>query len=258
MVVAVVTNTSLATSFTQGSLNTALQTAFYNAGYTTVVDTFTSGTDLCTVYKLVQDSTKTYGTTYLRIRVTTGFAIAQQIFSTWNSSTHTGTNASSELTNYTVSNSYPVTFMALNAVPEAGLVAVNNNGTFTILGIISPANMPTWWDLNQWNYGFIFTSYNFSSIQSTANNPYGTASYNYSLGVASMNGVNPINNRRDILTGITYFTNGNTGCAGRTSDDMGMAAVSGSTKGDSLAIIGTSQIFTVVNNVAGGLVMRIS
>ena len=97
MVVATKTEASLAATITQTSFANALKTAFTSAGYSAVFDDYTSSTDRILVYAHVVDNSKVYGTSYLRIRITSALLIYQQIYSTWNATAHTGTGSSTEV-----------------------------------------------------------------------------------------------------------------------------------------------------------------
>lgn len=259
MVVATRIDSFVAPTITQQTLYDGIKQAFSNAGYAaTPFDEYTSGTDRIVVYAIALDAAKTYGITYLRIRLTTGFIIGQQLYSTWAIATHTGTNSSTELTYTALTTSTQANFTALNGGAEFKLVMLSQ-GTITIaLGFVSPANRPAWWDLNAWNYCYVPTTNTFAVFRSTALNPYSNAENDSSLNVARMAIANIQTNRRDLLPGVIFYSQSNQGISGRTSDDLVMLAGSGSTRYDSIQIPSDTKQYLLLNPASGGLAVRIA
>lgn len=242
---------------TQLSLYEGIKTAFANAGFTNPFDDYTSGTERYLIYAIVLDSSKTYGTTYLRIRLLNNLAITQSIFSTWTVSNHTGTNPSTEVGYTTLANNIQVNFVSLNGGNEYKLIMLMQGTVIIPLGFISPANKPLWWDLNAWNYCFFPISSNFDTWRSTALNPYGNADHNNSLNVPRMGSANPQTNRRDLLPGIIAYTATNQGISGRTSDDLVTVAASGTTRYDLLQIPEDTREYLILHPASGGLAVRV-
>lgn len=258
MAIATRTDSLLAPTFTQQGLYDAVKAAFLNAGYAIPFDEFISGTDRIVVYAIVLDSTKTFGTTYLRIRVTNTFLIGQQLFGTWNPTTDTGTGATTEVTYTALVNTVQVNFVNLNGNTEYKLVIIQQAANAIVLGFLSPANKPTWWDLNAWNYCFIFTTNAFFVVRSTTFNPYANTEHDSILNNARMSTANVQTNRRDLLPGIVFFTQTNQGISGRSSDDLVMIAASGTTRYDTIQIPGDTKQYLLLNPVSGGLAVRTS
>ena len=257
MVVATKTDSSLPATITQTSFVNALKTAFTNAGYTSIFDDYTNSTDRILVYAQVVDAAKTYGTVYLRVRITSALLIYQQIYSTWNATAHTGTGNSAEVLMVTLVTNIAVSFVSLNIGIEGALVSISQGTLYAPLGVIVPVNRPTWWDLNSWNYGFIFTTNSTNILRGTTINPYTNNDYDTFLNNTRLGTPNTTFNGRDILLGIALLTQSNTGVACRTSDDFGFGSCSGNARYDLLPVQGTTQQYLVVNNVAGGLVIRV-
>lgn len=259
MAVATRIQSSLSPTITQASLVTALLTAFANAGYDSPVDNYTSGTDRFLVYRFDSDSTKVYGSNYLRIRITAALQIAQQISTSWNTSTKAGANANAETTLVTLSASVAVQFNSLNAGTEYKFVVLTQGTIAYTLGVICPANKPSWWDINSWSWGFCFTDTSMTAFRSSTLNPYNNPNnYTTYLNINSgMIGINLQTNRRDILTGIVIFANSNAGVAGRTSDDLIIAAANGSGRFDILSHPESTNQYLILNNVSSGLAVRI-
>ena len=251
--------TTLNPPFTQAQLSTALQSAFANAGFTSVFSSFTSGTDLVLVYALVVDATKTFGTTYLRIRITNTFVIHQTVFSTWNTANNTGTGNSSEASFTALVNSASVTFNALNGGIESRLVVVTQGTLFLPLGIVSPATMRSSWNLNVYTSGFIFTAATMTVLRGTTANQTGNSDNDVVLvGTSRLGTANVVDNERDIFSGWTLLNQSNQGFTGKTSDDLVVVASSGSTRYDTISKSGTSQQYLIILPGAGGIAVRIA
>lgn len=256
MVVASRIDTSLAATITQSSYVTALKTAFTNAGFSSPVDDYTSGTDRILTYQFDVDNTKLLGSNFLRVRVTSGLITYQQLYTSWNATTHTGNNANTEITYSTLSTANTIGFVSLNGGSEYKFIFVTQGTTFLPLGIIAPANRPDWWDLNNWSYGFIWTSASMAAIRTSGINPYNNADFDLLLNSTRMASINPQTNRRDILAGLVLLTQSNAGSGGRTSDDLAQICGSGSGRYDVLSVFGTTQQYLVINNASAGIAIR--
>ncbi|WP_414573361.1 hypothetical protein [Nostoc sp. CCY 9925] len=258
MAVATRTITTLSAPFTQAQLSTALQTAFTNAGFSSLFDSYTSGTDLILVYEFVVDASKTFGKTYLRVRISNTFIIYQQLYATWNTVSKTGTGSSSEVTYSTLLNNVNVTFNALNATSETRLILVTQGTTFLPLGMIVPTTMRNSWNLNSYTNGYIFTSNMMTVLRSSGQTQYSSADNDIALSGSSRLGTaNVVDNERDVLSGLILLNQSNTGFAGKTSDDIAVISASGSTRYDVILRTGTSQQYLLINNGSGGLAVRI-
>ncbi|MCC5669881.1 hypothetical protein LC653_40275 [Nostoc sp. CHAB 5784] len=210
MAVATRTISSLSAPFTQAQLSTALQAAFVNAGFTSLFDSFTSGTDLVLVYAFVVDGAKTFGTTYLRVRITNTFIINQALYSTWNATTHTGGNSSTEVAYSTLVSTTSVTFNALNASGEVRLILATQGALFLPLGMIAPINRRSSWDLKDWNWGHIFISSTMLILRSSGLNQYSNAENDIALaGSTRLATANVQDNERDILSGLILLNQSN-------------------------------------------------
>lgn len=256
MAIATRTDSSLAATITQSNFVTALKTAFTNAGFTNLVDEFTSGTDKILVYDFVSDNTKTVGTLYLRVRITTALLIAQQLYTTWTVGTHTGTNASTEVTYITLATTSPVNFIALNGSSEYRFVVITQGSLFALLGVLAPASRPAWWDLNSWSWGFITTGSTLATWRASGLCPYSPPDFDTFLNNARMATQNLQTNRRELLKGIILLNQSNTGTGGRTSDDLAFGYFSGTGRFDVNTPFGTTQSYLVITNTSGGFAVR--
>lgn len=258
MAIATRIDSFVAPTLTQATLFDGIKAAFNNAGANAPFDDYTSGTDRIVVYAIALDASKTYGTTYLRIRLTTGFVIGQQLYSTWNTSTKTGLNPSAEITYTALIVTTQVNFTALNGAAEFKLVMLTQGAIAIALGFVSPANRPAWWDLNAWNYCFLATAATFAVFRSTNLNPYSSSDNDSSLNIARMGTANVQTNRRDLLPGVIFYSQTNQGISGRTSDDLVMIAGSGTTRYDTIQIPGDTKQYLLLNPASGGLAVRIA
>ncbi|MBD2503133.1 hypothetical protein [Anabaena azotica] len=260
MAISTRTITSLTAPITQSNLVSALQTAFTNAGFDAPIQIFTSGTDQILVYRTILDNSKTYGAIFLRLRITNTLGIFQQLVSTWNTGTSSGTDASTEVGYATFLNSINITFNSFNSVsnnqPEVRQVIVTQNSLFAPLGLIFPENRPSRWDLNSYPYGFIWTSNNPSGLRTTTRNPYSNPDFSTYINDSNLSGTSPTGDGNDLARGIILKSISNNGIGCQTSNDIGYGCVLGLPRFTSIPITGTNQAWTTINNVAGGLCLR--
>jgi len=256
--VAIRTNSTLGTNFTQATLIAAIKTAMLAAGFNNPVDDYSFGSDRIFVYAFVTDATKTYGTVYYRIKVTAAFAISATIHSSWNSTNHTGNNGSLEFIFATLANTNTVIFTSLNGGTEYKFVFLTQAlSTIIPLGVISPANKPNWWDLNQWNYAFFWNANTLNALTGTTLNPYANNNYTAFLNDSRMGAANVQTGLSDILTGVLFFTNANRGVTGKSSEDLGSGAVLSSSRYNTIPSDTVNQDYLIINPVAGGLVIKV-
>ncbi|BAZ36972.1 hypothetical protein NIES4101_28930 [Calothrix sp. NIES-4101] len=256
MAIATRTDTSLAATISQTTLVNALLTAFANAGFSSPFDNYTSGTDRILVYKVDVDASKTFGSNYLRIRITSALQVLQQIMAGWNTSTKAATNASTEVSMGSLSTSSLIQFVALSGGNEYKFISLTQGTVFMLLGILMPENRPSWWDLNAWTWGFIFTSTTLLALRSSSKFPYTVSEYEF-LSSTRMGIANPQTNRRDIFAGNILLTSSNAGGAGKTSDDICLACGNGGSRYDTLSFPGDTKQYLLINNTSAGLAVRI-
>lgn len=249
---------SILPPITQSNLVTALQTAFTNAGFPSPLQTFTSGTDQIIIYRIVLDSTKTYGSIFLRLRITSALAIFQQVFSGWDTNTRTGTDGSSEVSYGTLSSSVAVGFNSFNDGNETRQIILTQNALFFPLGLIFPENRPSRWDLNSYPYGFIWSNTSANTLRGTTRNQYNNSDFSTYLNDSNLSGASPTGDGNDIVRGIILKSNSNNGVACQSSNNLGYGAAANLTRFTTIPVAGTTQAWTVINNVAGGLLIQTS
>lgn len=254
------TISSLAATITQDSLVTALLAAFNNAGYSAPVLNITSGTDRIIAYQITVGS-GTFGSFFLRLRITSALVIFQQLSSGIPSGGTSGANASGEINYGTLSTTLPITFNGLNSGTnnEFKLVMLTQGTTFFPLGYISPANRRGSWSLNSWTWGFIFTSSATNVLRGTALNQYNNSDYDIlAAGNTRMGTANPIDNERDLLTNFVILSQANQGSPGSSTNDLAVVCASGSSRYDTSPLTGTSGQYLIVNPGSGGFAVRLA
>ena len=144
-----------------------------NLGFTLVQSI--EGTIARRILSYTYDATKVKGTVFLRVSCSSAGSLTYSIFDSWNTSTSSGTNESTEqnlsfslesLDNNIVMTSY--------SHPEFKGVALSQDSSFCIVGIIRPVMIPTWWDENIGLYAFLIRR---ATSQATHLNLY-TTTYN--------------------------------------------------------------------------------
>lgn len=249
-------DTSVAPSVSQLNVYDGIKVAFANAGYSAPIDDYISGTDRILVYQITIDATKVYGSAFLKIRVSSTRVIGQQILTNWNVSTHAGLNANTESVYTALTSTNQVNFTALNGGVECKIVIVQQGAVAIFLGYISPENRPSWWNLDSFVYIFHPSSSALSTWKGVNFTPVGDVDLACSLGVAFMADANSQTNRRDILPGIIFYSRGNQGIVGKSSDDLAMVAASGTTRFDTLQIPNDTKEYLLIAPFSGGLAVR--
>lgn len=251
------TISSLSATITQASLFSAIQTAFTNAGMSAPVDNYTASGDLVLVYS-VSAGSGTFSNSFLRVRLTSGLVIAQQLFSAWNTSTKTGTNGSAEVTYTALIAGTNVVFNAF-ASAECKLVILTQGAVMVPLGLIIPETRRSSWSLGSWTWGFIPTSATMSVWRSSGLNQYANTDHEISLVATPRLGTANVQDiERDVIVNWLLLSQSNQGFSGRTSDDFAVGAFNGSSRFDVINITGTSQQYLVILPGSGGLALRIT
>jgi len=232
--VATLTQTIISPTLTVASVQAGFQTAMANAG-------FSSYSVYSTYYQTFYyqyNSAATKGTAYLNIAFTSSGQYIQPIlYDSWNNTTNTGTNpqyiTSSQwaMLNY---NSTAITLTAINHPEFRGVVIVQGSYS-SIIGILRPANIPTWWNENNYLYAFSANAYGnsnnakgFGEYYACGSNPFNTTNSNYCnywVYSGSFINSNPNNsNQYEIVTGLILGQPSGggylSGSAGTTSTDI--------------------------------------
>ncbi|RUT08429.1 hypothetical protein DSM106972_015970 [Dulcicalothrix desertica PCC 7102] len=255
MAIATRIDSSLSPTITQSTLADALKTAFINAGFSTPTDDYTSGTDRILVYRFDTETARNKGRNFLRVRISNTLVIACLIGTDWNTTTKAMTDSSAEFAPTALSASLPINFVSLNCASEGRFIFLSQGTAFIPLGILIPANRPTWWNLDTWSYGYFFSTITGLNFRGSSANPYGNAD-NTALTSAFLSNSNP-GLSRDSLAGLVLLNNSNSGISAKTSDDIGTAAGNGAIRYDTLSFNNNTQRYLLAVNTANGLIFRI-
>lgn len=258
--VATRTQTILSPTVTQLALADAIKAAFVALGYSSV-DDYISGTDRLLVFSLQQDATKTYGTIFLRCRITTALAVSQTIGVSFNSTTKALTNESSAAAVITFGSTTEINLITYANGSQYRLVTLNQGtGTSTtILGIFRPTNKPSWWDEGVSPYAFIAFNNNNTNLKDfvCANLPPFTSMTGAGIESSSrMTNPNPITGKRDLLPNLPLYTSTSHGICGNLPEDFALVCGSGSAKLDILEVSSTEK-YEFIYSGANPVVVRI-
>jgi hypothetical protein len=254
MAIATRVETLLLPTWTRDNLFDALKTAFINAGFSAHYDDYVSGTDRYLVYEYVNDAVATYGKTYHAYRVLSNLNNNQAVASSHNLTTKAWTDSTSGALAGAANSSQSLILNAFNLGSEGRLVCLSQTGYFQILGLLTPANRPSWWNLGAYPYGFFFE--NPSSLRGTSRSPFANATYTGFLGNSALGVTNRNTGKPDIFKTMHLLNGSNEGVACWTSGDIGFGAFSGQTRYAEIIDSEENTIWTIVNNVAGGLCLR--
>lgn len=250
---------SLAAGFTQQQLYDFLKAQLLAVGFT-LHEEYTVSTTKHMVFSLVLDAAKAKGTVYYRVGVTSAMAVDWQLYDTWNTGTHTGTNASSAgSASFSTASAYQ-SVTAFRA-GEAWLVWAGNTTNTShrwLLGMLRPAYKPSYWDEDTWPYALHATSGAVSTWSLSALSPFSSTSVALVALATSAVGANPYTNKREVLPGLVFYLAASPALLGRTSDDF--AQVPNQTVGDTIQVTAGSEewgFFALgTHNTAAGLAVR--
>lgn len=247
----------IATPLTQTSLLSGLREALIATGFPPPLKQYSSGPDQFVVWQIVGDATKTYGTAYYRLFVNSALNVNHMIGATWADSSNTLGNPSSALHSVTYSASTPIKFLGFST-NEYKFLLVTQGATQQLLGYFRPPDAPSF-DENSFPRIFIASNQDLTNCSCTGLSPYGTnLTFNTSLGNSQMASPDSFLQQRSQALGLFLFGPANTGIIARTSDDLGMGATSGLSRGDTLVdAVDSSKQYFVNRGVAGGLLIRI-
>ncbi|WP_375471093.1 hypothetical protein [uncultured Nostoc sp.] len=255
MAIATRYTTTLSPTITQQSLGDAIKAMAASIGLSLYGD-ITSGTTRLLVYEITTDASKTFGKCYFRIRVESNLIIGQRLFSSYDLVGATGSNGGTELATSAFSTSSAISINGF-AGSELKLVCLSQGTTlFAPFGVILPSFRPSWWNLNSYPWGFLFSTASANTLSSSLLSPYGNALYNTFLNNSNLSNINPISGLPDLIKGMLILSQSNAGVGGATSGDIGFGSFNGQTRYSSLIPQDTTEQYCIINNVAGGLAIR--
>lgn len=255
------TDFTLAPVITQQSLYDTIKARFLACSGYTIFSEFTLTTDKCIVFELILDATKILGKVYLRIRIPTTLAVHQQLYTSWNTTSNTGTLASTESSAVTFSSNVAIEFLTFVKSPEYRFVILSQNTTFALLGIFRPENKPNTWSEDSYPYAFIndnnFTASNmFKTWFSASSNPYAsTSAFTSNMADSRISSPNPINNRRDSLATLILYAS-TQGIAGQSSAEIITVAALGQTRFEDIIFTSGTEEYILLNPNYGAMALR--
>jgi len=249
--------TDISPPLTAVSLRDGLRDSLIRAGFPPALKTYTVGTDQFAVWELIFNPAKAFGRAYYRIRVTSGLVVTHSVGSSWTDSTNTLGNASTETQLTTYASTVAVKSWGFSN-EELTLLSIAQGSVIQLLGFFRFADAPAF-DEASFPRIFIATTNDVGVLVCTTLTPYSASSFNTSLLNANMAGADTFLQQRSMASGFFLFGPTNTGIIARSSDDLGMGACVGMTRGDIFQVPETDPIeqFVVLRPVAGALLIRI-
>lgn len=235
---------------TQQSLNDGLKTVLTAAGYETLYAEFDDDDgNKNLIYKVVSDTTKTFGTLYLHVKINEYLEVDQRLHTAFDTDTNTGSNLDYSSSSAGFSDERPLRWIALKNAPEFRLVMLYQSGTSICLGMIRPQGIPDYWDENIAPYGLVSNLANtvFQYFLLSEVSPYTGHSYIKSSWLNSIisSNRNPFNNEIDILTRLVFTPQSKQGIFGMSSSLIALATDNLLTIGDFISLPDGSEYCTI-------------
>jgi hypothetical protein len=266
VVAAVFTTTTLNSLPTpREDLVNGYKTALTNAGFPSLLQEYVSGNLRYIVYEFNDSPGDAFGKTYMRLGQNTSSQLTVELFSTWNTGTQTGTNASSSiLINTNPGTATPVVLTAINHSELRGFTTQNGPNAPILVATLRPLNKPAAWNEASHNYRFLFAAAAFGTVLgcSSGASVYNLSNPSYPFSApSSLSSPSVLSGRRDIIPRLMLFspTVNNTGITGQTSGDIGIAACNGTVVGDILEVVAGSEEYRIIqlsSSPGPGLVIR--
>lgn len=264
--VATQTITTVTQTHTQASLVTLIKNGFTAAGFSVPVVDTTVGTDRVIVYQIVSDAAKTYGTAFLRIRITTTLTILQTLSAGFNTTTNVPVNPGTESSAFTAVTNLSIEVRTYVKANEFRFVILSQGTGYGVFGYLRPEERHPCFDENVAPY--IFQSANvfntntyFNTWQCTGLSPYmsgGTpvTAFFTHMTFSSLAIANPVTNQRDSIAGMLLYPSSGQGIAAKTSNEIIMIAASGLTRFDSIQVTPGVEEYILLFPGAGSMALR--
>ena len=260
------TITTVTQTRTQASLATLIKNAFTAAGFPVPVVDTTVGTDRVIVYQIVSDATKTYGTAFLRIRITTTLTILQTLSAGFNTATNVPVSPGGESNSLATVTNLSIEVRTYVKANEFRFVILSQGSSYGFYGYLRPEERHPCFNENVAPYIFqsanVFTAGNyFVSWQCTALSPYVSGGSPVIIFFTHMTFVslaiaNPVTNQRDSVAGMILYASSGQGVAAKTSNEIIMIAASGLTKFDSIQVTPGVEEYILLFPGAGSMALR--
>ena len=235
----------------------AVRSALTAAGWGDPVDDFLVSSERHLVYLRYNVAGHVQG--YSRIRIGTTF-IRQNISDGWTSATRTSINESSSPSFGTVSTANATIHVLAGSSELSGIIWQQGTSTSAILWF-QPETVPSWWNRALWLYAFVPQDQSLNNWYSSNFSPFGSfTSWSLQSNSSMLGAINRVTNRRDSVSSILLQCPSSEGIAGRSSPEMGQAALSGLARFDRLTddSFSPARDHLVLNPASGGLIVRIA
>lgn len=201
-------------------------------------------------------SSSTYATVYCNVSVNVNLAVYVTWYMSWNVTTHTGTNASGQIS-FTTFNSLS-NINCVNVYSSEYNFTILQQGTVVaVIGFVRPLNIKS--TVSE-PYCIFPTASDFTSWTSLAVHYFGTSyqTYRTDIGNSYLGSADPNNfNKRDSQPGINFYDNSNGIIWGKTSSDMVIMAASGTALFQKTADA-NNNIYRILSARTGGLAVATS
>lgn len=247
----------LAPPITQTSLLTAFRDALSSLFGVTPLKSYVVGTEQFTVWQLIGDSTKAFGSAIYRLRVTSQLLVSHAIGSSFTDATNTLVNPSSEVHATTYSSTVAIRSAGFST-PEYRFLSIIQGVTQQLLGYFRPVEAPAY-DEASFPRFFIPQSVDCTTVASPSLTPY-VSGLSTNLGNTQMANADTYLQLRSQFLGFWIWGANNSGIVANTSIDLASGCCAGMVRGDTFNIPGTNPLeqYYVHRGIAGGLMFRIA
>jgi hypothetical protein len=244
-------------TITQANLFAGLRDALSGVFGTPPLKSFTSGTDQMAVWQIVNDATKTFGSAFYRLRVTTALAVSQLVGSGFTDATNTVGNPSAD--------AHPVTYVGGIAIrmrgfstPEYKFLSIIQGTSQQLLGGFRPPEAPAYEESGFPRF-FIGQNADFTNIVGSTLTPYVSA-LTTSLGNTNMANADNYLQVRSLSQGFFIWGPNNSGIIASSSEDLSSGCCFGLSWDNTFNVPGTNpaETYFVHRGTAGALMFRLS
>jgi hypothetical protein len=234
---------------TPQSLNDGLKVAFAAAGYGgTPYAEFDESGSKNLVYQIVNDISKAFGTIYLHVVISNDCAVSQQLHTSFDLQTNTGTNTRSPNFSNNFAEDDQVNWTALNNGAEFKWVMLYQNSRVVCLGTMRPDGMPDFWDEDIAPYVLVNDTSNspIERFRMAEITPYSGEIIQTNLYMGVPNSRNPFDQQVDIVSRLILSPDSGEGIFGMTSGMIAQATDQDLSVGDTILLADGKEYFVIL------------
>lgn len=260
------TITTVTQVHTQVSLVTLIKNGFTAAGFSAPIVDTTVGTDRIIVYQVVNDAAKTYGTAFLRIRITSALGISQTLSTGYNTTTNVPVNPGTESFVTTILSNITIEVRTYVKANEFRFVILSQGTNYAVFGYLRPEEKHPCFDENVAPYIFqsasaFTTGSYFNNWQCTGLSPYIFNSspvilFNTHMTFANLAIANPVTNQRDSIAGMILYAGSGQGVAAKTSNEIIMVSAQGLSRFDLIQVTPGIEEYVLLFPGASSMALR--